>query len=881
MNSVFISYSREDSDISIIIEERFKESGFIVYRDKKLLNTGDEWKKEIFSFIQVSDFFLLLWSESSAASTIVFKELLFAIEQNKRILPCILDETPITPILMDIHFFKVSTTISDEFESLIESFNIENSSKEVEFPKFNQQIISTYKSIIKNEFRYFNVLFENQKKEVEKAYVQLNLTTGFNNSKANRGILSSDLLELAKNQGAMCVVAGHPGSGKTSLQNYLMYLWANSNSNHMVLLCSLKDYDSTLYGDLSVFLLSKTYFLKKQSITFLEGLQLFDNHKCIILLDGLDEVPNGSYNEFVKQLNNFINKFRSISIILTTRIDGFRGKKEKDFVKWKIYSISNLDDFQIESFVKNWFQNKEEYKVMSLLQKLKEPRIRDLASRTFLLALICLVFEENSKLGNNRSELYEQATDYLEGSRFMNSHYTIKQARRSILKDIALTYLQLNSQEINSEVLMAIVNSSSSNELGISPRYFLDSLVEDTGIMQKKGDTYIFTHKSFQEYYSALALKDLVKGKELLLDYCQVSEWEEPIRLYASSMSSSIEQEQFVASLWTRNPALALRTYKECSEISSNFIGDLIKNTPQSNRLRMLNQIQISLRTIDKKEAKRIVIETLNPLFSLETDSSVLYLGIELLNEFDPEDEGQIMYYTFYKEAEKNLNRLLSDPKYRFSFVSINEGSFLMGSDISKDKIERPRHTVILDAFEICKFQLTNLAYELIYGIEYSKRIPWVSDGNNQPVININWYDAYIFGLKINCRLPTEAEWEYATRAGNTGNWCFGDNKMSLKEYANYEDLGLNKTWDVGSGMPNEWGLYDVHGNVWEWCQDWLDFYREKIQKNPKGPEKGTKKVRRGGGHAYHARGCQSSFRWGNDPSYSFKDIGVRFVRNK
>jgi formylglycine-generating enzyme required for sulfatase activity len=274
----------------------------------------------------------------------------------------------------------------------------------------------------------------------------------------------------------------------------------------------------------------------------------------------------------------------------------------------------------------------------------------------------------------------------------------------------------------------------------------------------------------------------------------------------------------------------------------------------------------------------RTTIETMQPLFEAEADSAVLYFGIQLLMEFDPDDTGGILRRGFFEKTSELFDSLNSDLKYRFEFIQIPAGSFFMGDNNSADEIERPAHLVHVSNFQMAKYQLTNLAYEAIMG--ESKRNDY-SNHDNQPVVNMNWYDAYICALKTGCRLPTEAEWEYAARAGSQDNWCFGNDVTKLMEYANYEDSGIGKTWEVGTGLPNEWGLHDVHGNVWEWCQDWLAPYTASTQTNPKGPTRSTgRRVRRGGGHAYHARGCRCSFRWGNDPLYSFRDIGVRFARN-
>src|SRR5205823_108323 len=139
-----------------------------------------------------------------------------------------------------------------------------------------------------------------------------------------------------------------------------------------------------------------------------------------------------------------------------------------------------------------------------------------------------------------------------------------------------------------------------------------------------------------------------------------------------------------------------------------------------------------------------------------------------------------------------------------------------------------------------------------------------VSTRDAQPVVDLTWFDAFVFALRIGCRLPTEAEWEYAARAGATANWCFGDDANEVPRYANFEQGGHAKPgpWEVGSGLPNAFGIYDMHGNVWEWCFDIFGPYSRDAQVNPSGPERGSMRVRRGGGFAYHSRGCRSAFRW-------------------
>jgi predicted NACHT family NTPase len=221
-----------------------------------------------------------------------------------------------------------------------------------------------------------------------------------------------------------------------------------------------------------------------------------------------------------EQLDRFTEDYRLCSFIITTRIDGFRDVREEDFLNWQIFSIARLNEERVKKFIGDWFEDSAKQK--DLLTKLKSPRLWDLASRAFLLALICLVYDEHGELGQSRSELYEQATYFLERSR-AGVPARIMRNRRSMLKNIALKYLQLNSQEVDVNLITAMVSEIFPNFTTVMSKKFLEDLAADTGILQNLGGSYVFTHKSLQEYYAALALNDMPNGQDLMLDYCQVS----------------------------------------------------------------------------------------------------------------------------------------------------------------------------------------------------------------------------------------------------------------------------------------------------------------------------------------------------------------------
>jgi len=159
---------------------------------------------------------------------------------------------------------------------------------------------------------------------------------------------------------------------------------------------------------------------------------------------------------------------------------------------------------------------------------------------------------------------------------------------------------------------------------------------------------------------------------------------------------------------------------------------------------------------------------------------------------------------------------------------------------------------------------------------------PSILKGAQLPVVQVSWDDAVEFCRKLSekegrtFRLPTEAEWEYACRAGTQTKWSFGDSESALGEYAWYDGNSDNKTHPVGEKKPNAWGLHDMHGNVFEWCSDWKREYTSASMSDPTGTEAGSYRVARGGGWIYGARFCRSAYRFGNTPGYRCNDLGFR-----
>jgi formylglycine-generating enzyme required for sulfatase activity len=264
-------------------------------------------------------------------------------------------------------------------------------------------------------------------------------------------------------------------------------------------------------------------------------------------------------------------------------------------------------------------------------------------------------------------------------------------------------------------------------------------------------------------------------------------------------------------------------------------------------------------------------------------------------------------------EPIPGLRDTLQDGSEGPSMVWLPDGDFTMGQDDSSYDWEKPAHPVRVDAFSIGQYPVTFEEYDR-YCKETGREKPddagW--GRGKRPVINVSWEDAQAYcewlGERTGetYRLATEAEWEYACRAGTQTRWSCGDDEEQLGDYVWYNKNADGKTHPVGEKRPNPWHLHDMHGNVWEWCRDWFasDYYEQlarELQRhskdteagssvpradsssariaaseNPSGPESGSYRVIRGGSWRGVADHCRSAYRDGRHPSYRNDDPSFR-----
>ena len=235
------------------------------------------------------------------------------------------------------------------------------------------------------------------------------------------------------------------------------------------------------------------------------------------------------------------------------------------------------------------------------------------------------------------------------------------------------------------------------------------------------------------------------------------------------------------------------------------------------------------------------------------------------------------------------------------TLVYVEGGSFMMGSDdLESWEDEQPIHEVSVSSFYICKYQVTQKEWQEVMGDN-----PSVFEGDMLPVDTIDWYDAIEYcnkrsikegfnpcysgsGDNISCdwtangyRLPTEAEWEYAARGGKKSRGYKYSGSNDINEVAWYGDNSRYKTHPVGQKQANELDIYDLSGNVWEWCWDRnsSDYYSDSPSSKPRGPRKGKNRVLRGGSWNYDDYYCRVALRFNGSPDYRFSSCGLRILR--
>ena len=504
-------------------------------------------------------------------------------------------------------------------------------------------------------------------------------------------------------------------------------------------------------------------------------------------------------------------------------------------------------------------------------------KLYDLAKENLqkILVLDPTYWQANNLMGN----IYYTNKNYTNAISYYQKAIANNPNGAFIHRNLANTYLDTKNytEAVKSyQKAIAVSNSESDNrtcyEKMIMPYLYLGNLEESVNCAKKAANDNILTYMNNKtnalevgDYTSAINNQLLLLGKkEFGSDYYELSWYLLLTKQYETAEKAA-------------RKAVPLCEASEDIATLENLSLYAKKNLAYS----LLLQGKIT-------EAKEILSD--NAGKRLNDGRSFILTALEDLNELEKAGVIPAAQKANVETIKKLLNEKTNERKafVEIEMIYVEGGTFTMGctKEQGNDCLdsEKPVHQVTVSSFYIGKYEVTQAQWKAVMGNNPSE-----FEGDNFPVESVSWYDIQEFILILNAgtgktyRLPTEAEWEFAARGGNKSQGYKYSGSNTIDNVAwyfnedNYNEYNAT-TYPVGTKSPNELGIYDMSGNVYEWCNDWRGDYSSNAQVNPKGPSSGHYRVVRGGSYNFNENPCRVSFRFSDPPKYGYINHGFRLV---
>ena len=702
------------------------------------------------------------------------------------------------------------------------------------------------------------------------------------------------------------VLLGDPGSGKTThLKRVLLWVLTKGPETLglppdmvpvFLPLRDLRDLDSGLERFIEA-------QLDHPHLEMLEGFgrRLLSRGNLLLLFDGLDEVSDIAHRQRVAAwIDRAAEVHSTCRCLISCRFAGY-SRDVRLSERFLEMHLRPLAWEQAESFVQQWYRIVEtglaagtagqaeavaRDKASDLLGRLREPdfrarRVFELTRNPLLLANLCLVHRDRGRLPHRRADLYGECVDVLlerwRAAKQLKTAVTAKDGRRVLQPAAYWLHGQDGRTRATADELAPVIEPTlrAIRWDGGTTRDFLARIRDESGLLIGwDQERYGFMHLGFQEYLAAreirrLAFQDPSVLRDLARHHGQ-SWWqevalllvalEEP-SLFESYLGEVVDQPAFAAA-----PAALDALLEDAAEVSDGPFLELAGREPGTDTGLWARQL-LALRIL-----ARLGSDGLEPLQGT------------LARHPSPKIQGWL------RERRGEATRTHRVTAHgAVELVEIPAGHFQMGSpdsEAGRYDDEGPQHRVSVPAVQMGRYAVTNEEFARFLAAHPDATTPhyWSDRRYNQarqPVVGIGWEEARRFAGWVGGRLPTEAEWEYAARAGTTEPYLIGSTRDDLNRFGWHAENAENRLHHVGEKEPNAWGLHDVLGNVWEWTEDdWHATYK-------RAPDNGSAwvdtpradpRVVRGGSFYSSEYGVRAAYRFGRSPGYRALYLGFRVV---
>jgi formylglycine-generating enzyme required for sulfatase activity len=703
------------------------------------------------------------------------------------------------------------------------------------------------------------------------------------------------------------VILGDPGAGKTTHLKRLLLGCIRKGPETMGLpkgmlpvFLPLRELENLDLG-LDAFIQAQ---LNHRNLKSPEGFghKLLERGNLLFLLDGLDEVADLSQREKVASwITEAVREIPSCRFVVTCRFAGYSPtvRLNEDFLEMHIRPLS---EDQVKAFVHNWYRIVErglgtdpdqstgiaEEKADALVGRMKEPdfrarRVFELTRNPLLLANICLVHRHRGGLPRKRARLYEECIDVLlehwRGAKGLPVSLTAQESRRALQPAAYWLHGEEGRTRAPADELAPHIQPvlKAVSWTGDNAADFLKTIRDESGLLTGWDlENYGFMHLGFQEYLAAREIRTRAfENPDALTELATrfgESWWQEVILLMLAledpSLFTPFMREVVKRPVFIDHPEMVNACLDDAAEISGKPFVELLE-VPAGDDKKLWDRQLLALRIaarLDQDEVDTLKSKLKHHPFS------------------------EIRKWFADEAVQREQDIIISDPG-GYELVRISGGPFMMGSpehEKGRYDDESPLHKVNVPDFYIGRYPVTNRQYGL-----FLKENPGVSEPKfwadrkfnrpSQPVVGVAWDDVRRYAEWAGLRMPTEAEWEYACRAGTTTRFYNCDEDSDLDRIGWYANNSKGQTHPVGEKEPNGFGLYDMHGNVWEWTEDdWHGGYKDAPSDGTAWVDspRGDGRVFRGGSWFYGARNCRSASRDVWEPVIRSYGVGFRLSRS-